>query len=551
MRSRGMVVAAVLGVAFVSGGWLMRDAGGATADTPTAADGARLFNAVFARVRQNAVDTLSDAQLYRKAVDGMLGNLRDPHSVFLDTERFTSLQESTTGTYGGLGIQIDVRDGWIAVVAPLPGTPAERAGIQTGDRVVAIDGRSTQGLSPDEAMKSLRGAAGSKVTLSIERPGAGAAFPVPLVRREIHVRAVQRALEIAPGVGYVDVNIFSETTTDELQRAVDSLRRAGARSLVLDLRGNPGGLLDQGVSVSDLFLDRGQRIVSMRGRTPDANRTLGDVAPQRWPEMPMVVLVSRGSASASEIVAGALQDHDRAVIVGRTTYGKGSAQSVFRVAGGGALKLTTARWYTPVGRSINRPLPDDDAEDDGELPVADGPRPSDDADSVPVARRERFTTDGGRTVFGGGGITPDVMAGDTALPGAQLALQRALGASVAKFRDAVSDYAVALKLQGALATPTSPITPVMRQELYRRLITRGVRLDRAIFDSAGTTIDRVLGAEVARYQFGTTGEFTRAAADDPAMQAAVRMLSGAPSHAELLKRALVLQRAQLADTVRQ
>src|SRR5918999_896753 len=359
MRSRAVVVLSVLGFSLVSGGWLLQQ--GMT-EGGRALDRARLFDDVFEHVSQYYVDSVPQSSLYEKAVDGLLHELNDPHSVYLTGDRLRRLTESTTGNYAGVGVQIDVRDGWITVVSALPGTPAARAGLEGGDRIVAIDSVATEGWSSDEASRALRGEDGTRVLLTIERPGVPQRFPVPVTRREIHIPSVQHAVMLEPGTGYIDLTVFSESSADEIERAVEQLRSQGMRELILDLRDNPGGLLDQGVAVSDLFLDRGEKIVSMRGRTPDANREFVDRAAQRWKDLPVVVLVNESSASASEIVAGALQDHDRAVIVGRTSYGKGSAQSLFPLAGGGALKLTTALWFTPVGRSINKKMNDDDEE---------------------------------------------------------------------------------------------------------------------------------------------------------------------------------------------
>src|SRR5690349_5897464 len=369
MRSRAIVVAAVLSSALVSGGWLMEREVGPRAPLDANA-GARLFDEVVAHVRRDYVDTLADSLLYRKAVSGMLGELHDPHSLFLDQRRLSRLDESTSGHYAGVGIQMDIRDSGITVVATLHGTPAEQAGISSGDRIIEIDGKSARGLTAEEALKTLRGPAGSKVSVVVERPGVTAPLTFALVRRDIAVNPVQHALLMPEGVGYVDLTVFSSEAASDLGHAIDSLRAAGARSLVLDLRGNPGGLLDQGIGVADLFLDAGQPIVSTKGRSADETRAFADKAPQRWATMPLVVLTDSGTASASEIVAGALQDHDRALVVGTATYGKGSAQRVFRIRDG-AVKLTTALWYTPSGRSINRPRGGDSAGDDDDVAPAD------------------------------------------------------------------------------------------------------------------------------------------------------------------------------------
>lgn len=524
MRSRAIVVASVLGVTLISGGWLidhgLRGQKGVTSR-------ARLLDQVMSHVERDYVDSLERQALYRKAIDGMLYELHDPHTVFLTAERFARLTERTAGHYAGIGVRIDVRDGWIVVITPLPGSPAEQAGIQTGDRIVEIGGKSTRGWTPDEASQAIRGQPGSRIRIAVERPGSAARIPFTLERREITVSSVPRAMVLRDHVGYLSLTSFSRTTVDELSRAVDSLRMAGATSLVLDMRGNPGGLLDQGVGVADLFLDPGQVIVQTRGRAAGTTQRFDDSNAQRWRDLPVVVLVNGGSASAAEIVAGALQDHDRAVIVGQPTYGKGSAQSVFRMPNGGALKLTTALWYTPVGRSINRPVEADREDEDGG---------EDGAPSAP-GKRPEFRTDAGRIVYGGGGITPDVVAGDTALSPDVQAFQDALGRKVPQFRDALAEYAISLRGTRAVTSPDFVVTAPMRDALWRRMQAHGIAMDRAAYDAASSVVDRLLGAQVARYVLGPDAEFLWTARSDPVMNAALSLAANAKSPRDLFDRA--------------
>jgi carboxyl-terminal processing protease len=497
---------------------------GSRAPVRDLASRAHLFDEVLQHIKRNYVDSLADSTLYRHAIDGALHELRDPHTVFLSPRRLTRLDESTSGKYAGVGIQMDVRDSGITVIGTLPGTPAEQAGILTGDRIVTIEGKTTQGATSEEALKLLRGAAGTSVNILVERPGIAERMPFTLVRRVIEVNPVQHALIVRDGIGYVDLTVFSAEASPDLVQAIDSLRRAGARSLVLDLRGDPGGLLDQGIDVADLFLDPGQPIVSTRGRSAEETQKFSDRAAQRWADMPLVVLTDSASASASEIVAGALQDHDRAVIVGTATYGKGSAQRVFRLDEG-ALKVTTALWYTPSGRSINRlrPATTDDDEDPEPRPDSAPPRP-------------KFRTDAGRTVLGGGGIVPDVEVASRVATVAERALQQALGARMPRFRDAMVDYALSLKVKGGITDPDFPVTQAMRDEFYRRLQARGVPLERAVYDSAAPVISRVLATQVSRYVFGPRAEFARTLREDPTMARAVALLSGVSTMKELLAR---------------
>jgi carboxyl-terminal processing protease len=517
-RTRTMIVVGTLLGSLVTGAWLLQR--GAHTGTFTAFEGAQLFESVFRRVQNDFVDTVSDSALYRKSVDGMLYELKDPYSTFLPPDRFARLNETTSGNYAGLGLEVDLRDGWLIVVAPLPGGPAERAGLQPGDRIIEIAGKPTKGWTNEEASKLLRGKPGTFVTLKLERPGISAPIELRVQRTTIHQSAVRRASMLSDGVGYIDLKAFSDSTGKELTGAITGLLGRGMKTLVLDMRTNPGGLLTQGVRVSDLFLNPGQKIVSMRGRVPDANRVYADTARQRWPQLPLLVLVDGRSASAAEIVAGALQDHDRAVIIGTPTYGKGSAQSVISFGNEGGLKITTARWFTPVGRSITRRLTTNDESDD-QLP----------------APREKFRTDGGRTVYGGGGITPDVIAGDSTTPVAEGIFSRALGASAGRFRDAVTDYALFLKGTHGIANPDFVVTPAMREEVWNRMKARGIDIPRNVYDEAEPLVSRVIGFDIARYLFGSEAEFRRRASVDRALLKALDLARGSKSEQDLLRKA--------------
>jgi carboxyl-terminal processing protease len=467
--------------------------------------------------------------LYRKAVDGMLYELGDPYTALLAPDKFGRLTETTSGNYAGVGIQTDVRDGWLVVIAPVVGSPAERAGIEPGDRIIEINGRSAHGWTLEEATAAFRGKPGTWISIRVERPGIAAPIPYRLIRRPLHQSAVRRVAMLPNGVGYIDVKAFSDSTTRELTRSVNELLRRGVRSVVLDLRGNPGGLLEQGLSVSDLFLGRGQRIVSLRGRTANANRDYLDSTAQRWPALPLVVLVDDKSASASEIVAGALQDHDRAVLVGEPTYGKGSAQTIIPLGPPGGLKITTARWYTPSGRSIARRAARD--EDD------EAPSPQ---------RRERYLTDGKRVVYGGGGIAPDVIVSDSAISEETRMLQAALGRKVGVFRDALTDYALSLKVKGGTTAEFS-VTPEMLEELWKRMVARGIDMPRSIYDESSRVVSHLLTYDIARYVFGPEMEFRRRVADDRAIAIALELATGVRTQRQLLEKATARQKKQVAD----
>ncbi len=518
-RSRA-IAAAVLFVGLLSlgGWWSGRDLTAATRQAPAPLGGARLFDQVVAAVTQKYVDSLDGSVIYDKAVAGLLRELKDPYTSYLAEDRLRRLNEQISGTYAGVGLQIDIRDGWPVVIEPIVGGPSERAGVLVGDRLVLVGKESTEGWSRDETSKAMRGPPGSSVTFTVERGESRVNFT--LLRDKVHLRAVQRAQLLQNGVGYVDVNVFSAQTAAELSAAVDSVVKLGARSLIMDLRGNPGGLLEQGVAVAELFLDRGQSIVQLRARPGSQPQVFTDSQPQRWPTLPLAVLVDRASASASEIVAGALQDHDRALVLGVTSFGKGSAQNVYPLSSGGALRLTIARWYTPVGRSINRPAPRD-----REAEIEDR------ADVLPDTIRPRFRTDAGRTVFGGGGITPDVITGDTTTPLQVQSLARAMGKNAGAYRDALAKQAQAQKR--TMNGPGDPVTPAMLDALYVALVGRGVAPPRPVFDSAAPWISRSLGYEMTRVAFGADADFLRRTQDDSVLQRAMALLQVARSPREV------------------
>lgn len=537
MRSRAVIAIAVLAAALGTGGWLLQKG---IEHGSISYVGARLFDDVFAHVANQYVDSIPVADLYTKAAAGMVDELGDPHSVYLTGERLGSLTETTTGNYAGLGIQIDVRDGWITIISPLPGTPAEHAGIQPGDRIVAVDGESTEGYTSDEAREALRGPKGSTISLTVDRPGVDALLPFTLTRAEIHVASVRHTTMLASDVGYVDLTVFSESSDRELREAVDSLRRVGMKTLIFDLRSNPGGLLEQGVAISDLFLNRGDAIVSMRGRAPGADRSFADESRELWPSLRLITLVDGHSASAAEIVAGALQDHDRSVILGSTTYGKGSAQSVFRLGDdAGALKLTTARWYTPSGRSIQKPLAD--------TADADGSTQADTLVEKPLSERKAYRTDSGRRVYGGGGITPDLIVANVDSASAMLALWRQVGGNIPAFRDALTKYAISVKARREVASPEFVVTPAMREAFWRQARARGVVVDSVDRDGSARAVDDLLGVEIARFVYGSEAAFLRQVRDDRVIGAALELANGAKSEDELLARATERRAARRED----
>jgi carboxyl-terminal processing protease len=533
MKQRWGLIGLVSVISFASGGWLLQRA----APGPAAGyQQERLFNDVLQHVSSYYVDSIADSSLYRKATDGMLGELKDPYSVLLTGDDYKQLTEQTSGNYAGLGIQIDVRDGWITVVAPLPDTPAERAGIQTGDQIIEVNGASTEGWKSDQAVKALRGAPGSTVKVVVRRVGLGQVMPYELTRATIHQRSVPPGTMFDGGVGYISLNPVAETSAEELRNEITAMQGRGMKEMIFDLRVNPGGLLDQGVKVADLFLEPKQEIVSTRGRAPRSTMAFYDQARQLWPTMPIVVLVDEGTASAAEIISGALQDHDRAVVVGSPTFGKGLVQTLYPLADGVALKLTTARWFTPSGRTIQRTAKDE--EDQFRQAMAEGSLAQGDSSAAvrdtSIKARPIFHTDAGRVVRGGGGIVPDVLVKRDTLSSSEKEFARALGDKAVVYRDVLTAYALELKQKGSIKAENFPVSREMHQAVYDRLKGRGVQVTQAVYDSASGLVDPQIGYEVARYVFGRTAEFRRRAADDPQMQSALALLHRAQTPKDLL-----------------
>ena len=507
----------LLGVALLScflGGWLL----GRGVANPSL-HGARLFDDVMARVRDAYVDSLPAGDLYDRAANGLLRSLDDPYTALLQGADYSDLQENTSGNFSGIGIQIDVRDGWITVVAPLPDTPADRAGFTTGDQLVEVNGETTHGWTSDQALRHLRGTAGTKVRVGIRHPGQTTTINYDLIRAEIHVHSVTPGIMLDGGVGYVGLNPVADSSAFELQAEVSKLLAQGAKSLILDLRNNPGGLLNEGIAISDLFLDQGQVVLTTHGRAPGMSQSVSDRAAQLWPDLPVVVLVNEGTASAAEIIAGALQDHDRAVLVGETTYGKGLVQTVYDLGDSTALKITTSRWYTPSGRLIQKAHAIDSVL----------------SDTLRIARdTTTHHTDGGRRVRGGGGIAPDLTVEDRTLGAGARALATALGSHFGDFRDVTTAYALETREQKTLAREAFVVTDEMRRTVRTRLVARGVAINEAEWVAGRPLVDSWLGTDLARYVFGRDAELRRRRASDPQLQAALALLRRASAPRELL-----------------
>jgi carboxyl-terminal processing protease len=398
MRSYKSVSAAVFAVAFCAllGGFYGRSALVAQDQIP---EQYKVFTAALGAIEANYVGEAEADRLVYGAITGMLQTL-DPHSSFMDPRSYAQMRERQEGRYYGLGISIQVVDGAITVFSIFEGSPAYQKGLRRGDVIARIEGQDTKGWTSDQAVRQLRGPRGTPVRIAIQRSGYERLIDLEVLRDEIHIPTVRAAFMLDPGTGYVLLSDFGENSDDEMGRALATLRDQGMRRLVLDLRNNPGGALDQAIKISNRFLPRGDLIVYTRGRVANSDQDYRATQQSDYLDLPMVTLVNRNSASASEIVSGALQDHDRSLIVGETTFGKALVQSVYRVSEGAGVAVTTARYYTPSGRLIQRPW---DGSFDEYLTYT-----LREQDAAKTHKPEDLKyTDGGRRVYSGGGVEPD------------------------------------------------------------------------------------------------------------------------------------------------
>ncbi|MCH8033880.1 MAG: S41 family peptidase [Bacteroidetes bacterium] len=369
-------------------------------------DGIRKFNDVLTYTEKFYVEEVDTPKLVEEAIKGLLDQL-DPHSVYIPPKQFDSIEESFRGDFEGIGIEFQVVNDTLTVVSPITGGPSEALGIMSGDRIVKIEGEDCIGITNDEVREKLRGKAGTKVIVTIIRHGIDEGIEYKITRDKIPIYSVDTHFMYDDKIGYVSVSRFSETTYDELNDALNDLNTTGMKKLILDLRGNPGGYLNQAVKIADLFINGDKKIVYTRGRRSEFDEDYFAKRSSAYEDIPLIVLINQGSASASEIVSGAVQDWDRGLIVGETSFGKGLVQRQFPLFDNSALRLTISKYYTPSGRSIQRGY-----ENKKDYYSELGDRNEEEGDNLKHtaeqdSSRPEFKTSGGRTVYGGGGITPD------------------------------------------------------------------------------------------------------------------------------------------------
>lgn len=483
--------------------------------------GPRLFQEVFTLVNRRFVDSLDAPAMYEMAARGLIDQLNDPYAALFSPEELEEFTVAYEGHYGGIGMLLENQEGTAVVSRVFPNTPAEKAGVLVGDRIVGIGEESTSGWALEKVTSNLKGEPGTDVEVRFHRPGAGAPYTVKMTRAVIRIPAVPYATMIEGGIGYIPLLQFNETAAEEVRASVQRLIGQGAKGLVLDLRGNGGGIVKDAIEIAGLFLPAGTEVARQWERGGEDQIYVSPEAPIA-PDLPLVVLVDGGSASASEIVAGALQDHDRAVVIGTATFGKGLVQSAYRLHDGYVLKLTTGKWFTPSGRSIHR----DRKLVDGRLVEVADSAPSD----TSTAGRPTYQSGAGRVIYGGGGIVPDLIVTQDTLTTEEQAFIKAIAPHSPDVHLTLFDYAFELK-DGV--RPDFVVRPEWRDEFYRRLTARGVTIDRATYDAAGSYIDRLLENRIARFAFGDEGAMLRGMGDDAQLRRAVELLRSGRTQREL------------------
>jgi carboxyl-terminal processing protease len=491
----------------------------------------RVLQEVVDRVESSFVEEVDGASLTNSAIDAILSGLDDPHTSFIQARDYENLRIRTEGEYGGVGLEVTEGGGFVTVVSAIPGGPSERVGIRAGDQFFEIGGVTADSMLTEEAVQLLRGRPGTEVSVKMLRPGLNEPIEFTIEREVIRLKAVPFSLMLEDGIGYVPLSAVQENSSDEMRTALDALQAEGMRALVLDLRRNPGGLLDEGIAVTDLFLEPGQAIVETRGRATRQSGTFDASLPDQYPGLPIVVLVDGASASAAEIIAGALQDHDRAVVVGETTYGKGSVQSLFPLTSGDVLRLTTARWYTPLGRSINLDRSGALVEPD-ETPLLA-------ISGQPVARpsfndRPAYTTAAGRTVYGGGGVPPDVFVEPETLTDAEVGGARRLFLSAGAFSQAIFNGAVSYVQENPELEPGFELSDDDLDAFFDELSEWDPDVSREYFDSASRYVRYHLEREIALQAWGESGQFRQSKRYDRQLARALQLLDGVETPEELL-----------------
>ncbi|MCP3982586.1 MAG: S41 family peptidase [bacterium] len=520
-RRFSIVMIFSLALGGVLGGFL---GGRANADPRMPDDHLWTFGRVLSLVEDQYIGEADSKELVESAIDGLLTTL-DPHSNYLNGEAFSEMRDEQRGKFSGLGIQITKRgpDKPLTIIAPIDGTPAHRVGLQSGDIIAEIEGQATIEMTVHEAVRLLKGEKGTEVTITINRPGLEEPFDVTIERADIPIESIRVAYMLGEDTGLVRISNFTSTTADELDEAIRMLEEQGMTQLLIDLRGNPGGLLDQAVQVTERFITDGSLVVYTRGRIPGANQDYLAKADTDRSELPLVVLVDGSSASASEIFSGAIQDHDRGLVVGANTFGKGLVQRVIPLRDGGALAVTTAKYYTPSGRLIQRDYSDleryylNRASDEQHGETVGTPEGDEELPQQPP-NTEVFYTASGREVYGGGGIHPDYVVEAPPAPALVIRLIR---------QNVVFDYSVLFSNSHEIIPRDFQVSEEMFDEFREFLHEREFEFDEAELLEHRDLISLRLRAQLGRMRFGQEEESRILAEADPQVQKALELFEEA------------------------
>jgi carboxyl-terminal processing protease len=504
-KARWTGLIAILTLSVISGGWLLRRK---AAPEGTVYQQARLFENVVASINTHYIDSLGEGDLYQTAAKTLVASLHDPYAELLSRESYRQYQRQMSGTEVDVGTASEF------------GSGSGRGTFGPGDVILSIDGKSTEGWSARKVEEALSGGTGATVTVVVRPWGSSTPVVRRLTRTVVHVPAASKGILMGAGIGYIELRRISDGAAGELREAVDRLVSNGMTSLVLDLRGDPGGLINEGVRVASLFLQPGDTVAISQGRSSDHSKVYLAGPSGDWDGLRLALLVNHGTASSAELIAGALQDHDRAVIIGTPTFGKGVLQTTYPLGEEVAIKLTTARWYTPSGRTVQRPKADGEG--------AEGNR-------TPALAPKVYHSNAGRPIPDASGILPDLTVRGTPRSDAERTFLAALGEDIGLFRSVISDYAGDLHKAGRGPKFQSfRVTDDMRNHVFDRLQQIGLELPRTTFDNASAYVDDQLGYEITRATFGPVAEARRRALSDRQMQTAVRLLRRTRTQEEAL-----------------
>ena len=503
-KARWTGLIAILALAIISGGWLLRRK---AAPEGTVYQQARLFENVVASIHNHYLDSIPEGDLYQTAAKGLISSLHDPYAELLTKESYRQYQRQMSGTEVDVG-STEIGNGSSA-----------RSAFGPGDEILSIDGKSTVGWSARRVEEALAGGTGTVVTVVVRPWGSNVPVVRRLTRTVVHVPAASQGILLGGGVGYIELRRISDGAASELRDAVDRLVSTGMKSLVLDLRGDPGGLINEGVRVASLFLQSGDTVAISQGRSPSHSKVYLAGQSGDWDNLKVALLVNHGTASSAELIAGALQDHDRAVILGTPSFGKGVLQTTYPLGEEVAIKLTTARWFTPSGRTVQRPTSDSLGAIGNRTP-AQAPR--------------LYQSNAGRPIPDASGILPDLTVRGAPRSEGERALLVALGEDLTLFRGVLADYAGDLKKMRPPKFESFKVTDEMRNGVFERLQQVGVELPRSTFDNASGYVDEQLGYEIARSLFGPLAEARRRAYSDRQMLTAVRLLRKAKNQEDAI-----------------